>query len=122
MLASSGSGALVILLVIYLAVIVFEIAAVWKIFVKANQPGWGAIIPFYNFYLMCKIVGRPGWWLVLLLIPIVNIVISLIVAIDLAKSFSKGSGFGVGLWLVGIVFYPILGFGDATYAGPAATA
>jgi hypothetical protein len=117
-LASSGGAA--VFLLIYLAVVVFEIAAIWKVFTKANQPGWGAIIPFYNIYLMCKIAGRPGWWLVLYIIPIVNIVISAIVSIDLARSFRKGTGFGIGVWLLGFIFFPILGFGDATYAGPAA--
>ncbi|MFD0200493.1 MULTISPECIES: DUF5684 domain-containing protein [Saccharothrix] len=106
---------------IALAVGIFVIATMWKVFTKAGKPGWAAIVPFYNFYVQLKIVGRPGWWLILLLIPFVNIVISLIIAIDLAKSFGKGSGFGVvGLWLFGFIGYPILAFGSATYRGPAA--
>jgi hypothetical protein len=108
-------------LIISLAFAVLVIAGLWKIFSKAGQPGWGAIIPIYNIYLMLKVAGRPGWWLVLFLIPIVNIIISLIVAIDMAKSFGKGAGFGVvGLWLFTFVGYPMLGFGDARYQGPAA--
>ena len=100
---------------------IFLLVAMWKVFTKAGKPGWAAIIPVYNIYVQLKIVGRPGWWLVLYFIPVVNIVISLLVAIDLAKSFGKGSGFGVvGLWLFGFVGYPILAFGDATYRGPAA--
>lgn len=108
-------------LIISLALAVLVIAGLWKIFSKAGQPGWGAIIPIYNVYLMLKVAGRPGWWLVLYIIPIVNIVIALIVAIDLAKSFGKGAGFGVvALWLFTFVGYPMLGFGDARYQGPAA--
>ena len=61
----------------------------WKVFTKAGQPGWAILIPFYNTYVLLKIVGRPGWWLVLMFIPLVNIVIAIIVAIDLAKSFGK---------------------------------
>ncbi|MHB1362174.1 MAG: DUF5684 domain-containing protein [Thermoleophilia bacterium] len=35
--------------------------------------GWFAWVPFLNLYLMCKIAGRPGWWL--LLVPLVNIIV-----------------------------------------------
>ena len=110
LLASSGAG-LGILIIIYIAVIVFEIAAFWQVFVKAGQPGWKCIIPFYNYYIILKIVGRPGWWLILYFIPIVNIVILIIVMLDLAKSFSKSTGFTVGLILLSFIFIPILGFG-----------
>ncbi|TWP53203.1 signal peptidase I [Lentzea tibetensis] len=108
-------------IIISLAFAVLVIAGLWKIFSKAGQPGWGAIIPIYNVYLMLKVAGRPGWWLILFIIPIVNIFVSLIVAIDMAKSFGKGAGFGVlGLWLFTFVGYPMLGFGDSRYQGPAA--
>jgi hypothetical protein len=65
-------------------------------------------------------VGRPGWWLILYLIPIVNIVVMIIVLVDLSKSFGKGGGFAVGLILLPIIFFPILAWGDARYQGPAA--
>ncbi len=115
--SSAGTG---ILVVVYIAVIVFEIAALWQVFVKGGKPGWAAIIPFYNYYVLLKLVGRPGWWLILYIIPIVNIVVWIIVAIDLAKSFAKGTGFAVGLILLAFIFIPILGFGPAQYTGPAA--
>ena len=89
--------------IIYLAVVILAIAGFWMVFTKADRPGWGAIIPIYSFYLMCKVAGRPGWWWVLLFIPIVNIVIWFIVAIDVAKSFRQGTGFGVGLALLSFV-------------------
>ena len=97
--------------------IVFMIVAWWKIFSKAGQPGWAAIIPIYNCIVWCKIVGRPAWWVLLLLIcfPIFLIILS----IDLAKSFGKGAGFGLGIAFLGIIFLPILGFGSAQYQGPA---
>ncbi len=103
-----------------LVLAVLAIAGYWMVFQKADRPGWAAIIPIYNFYVMCKIAGRPGWWWVLLFIPIVNIVIAIIVAIDLAKSFSRSAGFGWGLALLSFIFAPILGFGEDQYAGPAA--
>ena len=62
---------------------------------KAGKPGWGAIIPFYNIYLIVKVAGRPGWWLILYFIPIVNIIIWLIVCIDVARNFGHGAGFGI---------------------------
>jgi hypothetical protein len=112
----------VVCLIVGVALVVFMIAAGWKVFVKAGQPGWAVIVPIYNAVVVLKIVGRPLWWILLFLIPLVNIVIEIIVCIDFAKSFGKGTGFGIGLLLLGFIFVPILGFGDARYAGPAALA
>jgi hypothetical protein len=106
--------------IFWLGFMVLMVAACWKIFTKARQPGWAAIIPIYNWYIFCKIVGRPGWWVILLFIPFVNFVIGIILCIDLAKSFGKGVGFGIGLILLGVIFFPILGFGSAQYLGPTA--
>lgn len=107
-------------MVFSLIITIVMVVALWKIFTKAGQPGWAAIIPIYNVIVLLQIVGRPLWWIVLLFIPVVNFVIAIIMAIDLAKSFGKGAGFGVGLALLNIIFYPILAFGDAKYEGPAA--
>ena len=106
--------------VLYLAILVFVIVALWKVFAKAGQPGWACLIPIFNIYIMTKIAGRPWWWLLLLFIPIVGFVIAIILLIDIAKSFGKGVGFAIGLILLPIVFMPILGFGSAQYHGPAA--
>ncbi len=110
-----------LILLVELALIVLIIAGLWKTFAKAGQPGWAAIIPIYNIFILLKIAARPWWWLLLLLIPLVNIVIAFVVAIDVAKAFGKGVGFGVGLALLGFIFYPILGFGTATYTAPVRT-
>jgi hypothetical protein len=120
LLASSSGAAIGIGIVLYIALIVFEVAALWFVFVKAGRHGWAAIIPFYNYYVMLKVVGRPGWWLILYFIPIANIIVWIIVAIDMAKSFNKGTGFGVGIIFLAFIFIPILGFGPAEYDGPAA--
>lgn len=106
--------------IFYLAFTILMIAAWWKIFTKAGQPGWACIIPIYNLYVWCKIVGRPWWWILLMLIPFVNFIILIILIIDLAKSFGKGVGFGIGLLLLAVIFFPILGFGSAQYQGPTA--
>ncbi|RJQ47703.1 MAG: signal peptidase I [Gaiellales bacterium] len=101
--------------IIVIAWVVFVVVSMWKVFEKAGQPGWGAIIPIYNVYLLLMIAGRPAWWLILMLVPVVNIVVELIVSIDIAKNFGKGTGFGLGLFFLGAIFFPILAFGDAVY-------
>jgi hypothetical protein len=92
--------------------------AVWRIFHKGGQPGWASLIPIYNIYIFLKIVGRPGWWLFLLFIPIVGVVISLIMALDLAKVFGKSAIFGFFLLWLFPIGYLILGLGSARYMGP----
>tara|TARA_Y100000588_G_scaffold320383_1_gene350925 strand:- start:123 stop:608 length:486 start_codon:yes stop_codon:yes gene_type:complete len=104
--------------IIYLIIGVVVIAAFWKINTKAGQPGWACIIPIYNLIVLMRIVGKPAWWIVLLLVPIVNLVILIITTHALSKSFGKGAGFTIGILLLGIVFYPILGFGSDPYLGP----
>ena len=92
-------------------------AGAWKTFVKAGKPGWAAIVPFYNFWVMIQIAGKPWWWFILLFVPVVGIVIMLLVFHEIATRFGKGIGFTIGLILLGFVFWPLLGFGDATYQG-----
>lgn len=101
------------------ALIVFLIVAEWKVYTKAGQPGWAVLIPIYNFYVLLKIVGKPGWWLLLMLVPLVNIVIAIYVIHLLSKSFGQGTGFTFGLIFLSFIFYPILGYGGAKYVGPA---
>jgi hypothetical protein len=127
MLASSNGGVDAILIVVYVAVIILEIAALWQVFVKAGEPGWAAIIPIYNLYVLLRVIGRPWWWILLFLIGIIPLVgvivvfvIGIIIALDLAKSFAKSTGFAVGLILLNFIFIPILGFGESQYVGPAA--
>ena len=104
-----------------LVIAIITIVGMWKIFVKAGEPGWAAIIPIYNMYIICKITAKPIWWLLLLLLcPFINFVVWILLSIALAKSFGKGVGFAIGMILLPFVFYPILGFGDATYTAPPA--
>lgn len=117
-----GAGAVaagLFAMLIYLAIMEGLFALMWwKLFEKAGKPNWASLVPIYNVIVLLEIAGKPLWWIVLMLIPCVNLIVALFVAIDVAKAFGKGTGFGVGLWLLGIIFYPILGFGDAKYIGP----
>lgn len=105
---------------IYLAILIVAIAGMWKTFEKAGKPGWAAIIPIYNIYIMIEIVGKPSIWLLWCILPCVNIVFSIWLINLMSKSFGKEEGFTVGLVLLGFIFWPILGFGSAKYLGPSA--
>jgi hypothetical protein len=114
-LLAAGCG--MVMFLVWAVVIVAVIAGLWKVFVKAGKPGWAAIVPIYNIIVMLEIVGKPIWWIVLMLIPIVNIVVAIIVSIALAEKFGKSAPFGIGIALLGFIFIPILGFGDSRYQG-----
>lgn len=111
-----------IALIIPLILAVFYIVCFWKVFTKAGKPGWASIIPIYNAVVLCQIAGKPGWWFILLCIPVVNFVIAILVMLGLAENFGKSAGFGVGLIFLGFIFYPILAFGSAEYVGGGAEA
>jgi uncharacterized membrane protein YoaK (UPF0700 family) len=110
--AAAGMG---IFAVLYVAVLVLAFAALWKIFTKAGKPGWAALVPIYNIIVLLEIAGKPAWWVVLLLIPFVNLIVGIVVAIAVAKNFGKGTGFGLGLAFLGFIFAPMLAWGDAQY-------
>ena len=119
--SSSGGGVGVLFFfVIYAAVIVLVIAGMWKMFVKAGQQGWLSIIPILNTYVIIKLAGREGWWILLFLIPCVNIVVAIIVYMDLAQKYGKSAAYGLGLVFLPFIFIPMLGFGSATYQGDTA--
>jgi len=101
----------------YLVIAGLTLAGMWKVFEKAGKPGWAALIPIYNIYVLLQITGKPWWWLILLLIPLVNLVVLLLTFIELARRFGKSPLFGLGLEFVPFVFFPILGFGAARYQG-----
>jgi nicotinamide riboside transporter PnuC len=102
---------------ICLLIIILMIVSVWKIFEKAGQPGWASIIPIYNIIVMLQIARKPIWWILLFLIPVVGVVMAILMMVELAKTFGKSTLFGVGLALLGFIFFPLLAFGDAEYQG-----
>jgi Family of unknown function (DUF5684) len=103
--------------IIYLVILLLIIASVWKIFTKAGKPGWAAIIPIYNLIVLLEIVGKPAWWFILFLIPVVGLVIAIIVVHRLSLSFGQGIGTTILLIVLPFIGYPMLAFGSAKYVG-----
>lgn len=133
---SSGPGAggviaMLIAMVVGLGIGLVILAAIgalmfWKVFEKAGQNPMHSAIPIYNYYILfSKVAMKPGWWAFVLIgcfIPLLNFiagpaffVLWILASLNVAKNFGKDVGWGVGLALLGIVFYPILGFGDSKW-------
>lgn len=109
---------MILIITLWIAIVILLIAAQWKVYEKAGQPGWACIIPIYNIHILLQIAGKPRWWLLLYFIPFVNIIFAIWTTNMVSKSFGKDEGFTIGLTLLGIIFWPVLGFGEATYLGP----
>lgn len=88
----------------------------WRIFIKAGQPGWAAIIPLYNLYILIRVAGEPNWWFILMIIPVFNVIIYFALCIAISQRFGRGAGFTLGLFFLPFIFYPILAFSDAQYS------
>lgn len=115
--AAGGAGGSGVSLVGYL---LFTIIALRPVFAKAGYNGWTALIPIYNVYVLVKLAGFHGATVLLYVIPIVNIVFSIIVAVRVGGNFGKGGGFSFFLlWLLSFIGYCIIGYGSAVYRGPA---
>ena len=116
----------VVFLLISLILLIFEVIILWKIFLKAGRPGWAAIIPFYNLWVLLEISDYPGWLVLLSLLGIIPIigflasiallVIYILAMLNLARHFGKSTVFAVvGLIIFSIIGLAILAFGDAKY-------
>ena len=132
-------GILATVAIVALAFYVLVVIALWKIFTKAGEAGWKSLIPIYNTYVLCKIIGIKFWTYVIIIPVVLGIVsgivfsdntqasslitslytlfLSIYMSINLAKAFGKGTGFIVGLVLLPNIFQLILGFGSAEYVG-----
>ena len=104
-----------ILGVIFWALGIAMYAGMWRVFTKAGQPGWAALVPYFQLYILIKIEEEPGWWMLWLLVPFVNFFVFWRVMDGLAQRFGKGPGFAAGLLFLPFIFFPILGFGNAPY-------
>ncbi len=107
--------AVLIFLLIEAALVLAWVAGAWRVFSKAGQPGWAAIIPIYNIYVWLKVAQKPGWWVLLFFIPVVSLIPAILGSLAVAANFGKGAGYAVGMIFLPFIFYPMLGFGDAKY-------
>lgn len=108
-------GFVIGILLLYMAIFIFYIITIWKLFTKAGKPGWAILIPIYNSIVFFQVAKKPWWWFFWMLIPVVNIFIFVIAVNSIAKCFNKGIGFTIGLLLLPIIFWPILSFGNYNY-------
>lgn len=104
--------------IIALVIFILQIVAKWKIFTKADEHGWAALIPFYNTYVLYKITWENGLFFLLSYIPCLNVIVTIMTNMKLAAVFGKGDGFAIGLSFLSVIFYPILGFDSSEYDGP----
>lgn len=119
--AAAAMGGFVVFMIFFgVGVWVISVIGMWKAFAKAGKPGWAALIPIYNYIVMLEITGKPLWWCILMLFPCTAFIFLIWNTNLISKSFGKSEGFTVGLILLPIIFWPILGFGDAQYLGPSA--
>jgi hypothetical protein len=117
--SGGGMGAVSgVVIVIYLAFLALLVISMWKIFAKAGKPGWAAIIPIYNIIVLLDIVGKPVWWFILLIIPVVGIFVAIYLCHLLAKAFGKDIVMTILLIILPFIGLPMLAFGDAKYVGP----
>lgn len=97
---------------------VLAVVALWPVFAKAGRPGWGALVPIYNTYLLTKIAGHHGATVLLFFVPVVNLVWAVVVALGVGRAFGKGALFSIVLlWLLAIVGFLVLGYGSSRYVG-----
>ena len=101
-----------------LAITIPTVVGMWRLFEKAGQPGWGALIPIYNLYLLFRIARYEWWYFLLMLVPLINIFVLIAVHVEVARCFGKNLAWGLGLLFLGFVFFPILGLGSAKYTAP----
>ncbi len=88
-----------------------SLGGLWGIFRKAGEPGWKVLIPFYNFYIWLKIIKKPLWWYIFLLIPFINVFMVLLMVVELAKCFGKHGLLGqAASVIVPFIYLPYLGF------------
>ncbi|MFI3301506.1 MAG: DUF5684 domain-containing protein [Candidatus Gastranaerophilales bacterium] len=95
--------------------LIIPIISSWKIYEKAGFNGWSALVPLHNVVKFFEIAGKPGWWIFLYLVPILNIVVYVVTLMELSKKFGQSTGFALGLLFFPYVFFPILAFGKYEY-------
>ncbi|HFA47449.1 MAG TPA: signal peptidase I [Bacteroidetes bacterium] len=108
-----------ILIYILVAYLLFSITMM-KLFEKAGEEGWKALVPGLNFIIMCKLVGRSSTHAAWLLVPIVNIFVFVGLCVDMVRSFGRNTFWDSTLAVVypAIIFYQIGKNKEEKYLGP----
>lgn len=114
-LAQSSSGGSTLPLIVTLVITLIAIVGWWKLFSKAGYPGFLALIPLVNVVVYIMVGGRPWWWIILMLIPFINIIILFLVHLSVAERYGQGVLYAFGLFFLMPVFAIILGFGPFEY-------
>lgn len=124
---SDGGGSALLVFVISIVFYLIFAFILSVIFKKAGRKAWEAYVPIYNTWVTLEIAGKPGWWVLINLVPFIGgvifFVLYIIATIELAKRFGKGPFFAIfGLILFSLIGMLILAFGKSTYSGPGAVA
>jgi signal peptidase I len=75
--------------IIFLILVLISFVGLYKIFEKAGLPGWKALIPIYNFWILGTIINRPKWWGLIMIVPGVNLIMYGVYGFHLARAFKK---------------------------------
>ncbi len=103
-----------IMILLYLGLIVLMVASMWKLYEMAGKPGWASIVPFYNIIVQLEIVGKPWWWLLLMILTPVGFIWGIWSFNLFIKSFGKTEGYTIACILLPIIFIPMLAFSKDT--------
>jgi Family of unknown function (DUF5684) len=114
-----GAGIGIGMIVFYLVIYLFAVYCLARLATKFSMPMgtafiW-ALIPIANFFLVLKLAAKPMWWFILMLIPIVNIVISILVWMSISERLGKPGWWGIMIGIVpiaNVVFFLMLVFGE----------
>jgi Family of unknown function (DUF5684) len=118
--SAAGVAASALSAIVWLAIYVVLVVGTWRVFRKADRPGWWSIIPLWNAIVLLQITGRSGWWVLGYFVPLLNLFVHIRWGIEMAQSYGRGIGFAIGLILLEPLFLVILGFDGSRYLGPAA--
>lgn len=112
-----AAGMMGYMFVMFLASIVM-IVALWKLYAKAEKPGWASIVPIYNLFVMLEMIGKPAWWIILFFIPGANAVVGILMTYHFVKCFGKPGSHVLLALFFGLIYFPYLAFSSAAYTAP----
>lgn len=96
--------------IISIGLSIFMVVTMWKVYRKLGKQGWECLIPIYNIYVLCEVIGKEWWYILLLFVPFANIYAMYVIYDGIAKKFGKETGFTIGMMFLPIIFFPILAF------------